>query len=239
MRILICAGEKSGFMLADYLEQEIKNLSGSVEVKWFNVAKETGPIIGIWEGLQTALRKKRLVGRVWQKVKGWGPDRVILIGYPGVNLFLGKRFRQAGIPVIYLAPPQVWAWGRFRVRLLHRAADRVICLFRFEEQFLRNAGIDAVYYGYPFLDRVLLSGSREETLKRIGYNSATEYLAFLPGSRPSEVGYHEPLFVQVFIRLKRRYPELKGVMIGGAEEKLPDGLTRINDGERYGLIGYA
>jgi lipid-A-disaccharide synthase len=239
MRILICAGEKSGFVFADCLEQAIMGLSTSAAVARLDVGRETGQIIGFWEGLLAGLRKRQGLGRLWQEVKRFEPDLVILVGYPGVNLFLGKRCRRAGVRVIYLAPPQVWAWGRFRVKLLQAAADRVICLFGFEEQFLRKCGLNAVYYGYPLLDQVVLSSSRAETLRRIGFNPQTEYIAFLPGSRSSEINYHKLLFVEVFKRLKSRYPELKGVMVGDGEGELSEGLHWSKEKGRYDVIGHS
>ncbi|MEO0005102.1 MAG: hypothetical protein ABIK49_03775 [candidate division WOR-3 bacterium] len=239
MRILICYGERSGLMLADSLEEGLGVLDPTVEMLRFDVSKNFGQVIGIWEGLTTALRKGRFLKEIWEEAKGMQPDGVVLISYPGVNLFLGKRFRRLGVPVFYLAPPQVWAWGRFRVMLLREATDRVFCLFGFEQEFLKRYGVDAVYYGYPFLDRVVLERSREEMLKQVGFEPEAKYIVFLPGSRRREIEYHEQIFADVFCFLRRCYPELKGVMIAEGKNSLPEGLIRVGERGRYDVIGYA
>ncbi|MEO0050284.1 MAG: hypothetical protein ABIK42_03995 [candidate division WOR-3 bacterium] len=239
MRILICYGERSGLMLADSLEEGLGVLNPTVEMLCFDVSKNFGQVIGIWEGLTTALRKGRLLKEIWDEVEGLQPDGVVLVSYPGINLFLGKRFRRIGVPVFYLAPPQVWAWGRFRVRLLREATNRVFCLFRFEQGFFKRYGIEAVYYGYPFLDKVVLVRSRENTLKQIGFEPGAKYIVFMPGSRPAETDHHEGLFVDVFRLLKMRYQWLQGVMVADGTKQLPEGLIRVGEKGRYDVIGYA
>lgn len=239
MRILICYGEKSGLLLAKFLIGELGVLNPGVEVLRFNVSEKIGQVIGIWEGLTTALRKGWWLKEMWNEVKGLQPDGVVLISYPGVNLVLGKKFRREGVPVFYLAPPQVWAWGRFRVKLLRKVANRVFCLFKFEQEFLQRCGVNAVYYGYPFLDKVILQGSRGETLKQIGFEPDAKYIVFLPGSRRAEIEYHKRLFVDVFCRLRRCYPEIKGVMVTQEKKELPEGLVGVGEIRRYDAIGYA
>ncbi len=226
-------------MLADFLKEELGALHPGVEVVCYDVSGGIGQIVGIWEGFITALRKGRFSEQIWDEVKRVEPDGVILISFPGVNLILGKRFRSSGIPVIYLAPPQVWAWGRFRMGLLRKAADRIICLFRFEQEFFKRFGVKARYYGYPLLNKVFCKRSKEETLRHIGFKPKTKYIAFLPGSRPVEIEYHERLFVKVFALLRRRYPEFKGVMVAQGTRRLPEGLIRVNEKGRYEVIGYA
>ncbi|MGQ9678022.1 MAG: hypothetical protein ACUVUD_01915, partial [bacterium] len=141
--------------------------------------------------------------------------------------------------VIYLAPPQVWAWGRFRVKILRRVAGRCICLFPFEQEFFRRAKIAADYWGYPLFDTVAARYSESETRARLEFPAGTEYIAFLPGSRVDEIRYHQPLFIKVFGHLRIRYPNIRGVIVGGAEARLPEGMVRVTPAMRYETIRYA
>ena len=39
------------------------------------------------------------------------PDAVVLIDYPGFNWHIARAAKEAGLPVLYYVPPQVWSWG--------------------------------------------------------------------------------------------------------------------------------
>jgi lipid-A-disaccharide synthase len=78
---------------------------------------------------------------------------------------------------------------------------------------LRRASVDAVYYGYPLLDGVVSSLSREQTLERLGLGPGERYVAFLPGSRPAETAYHEPVFRAASEQLSGQEPGMRGVMV--------------------------
>lgn len=238
--ILISAGESSGFLFADLLEREIKKLNPALQVVKFDASCGLGATLGFWEGMKKFWAIHHFVRGTFFSTYRLNPEVVVLIGFPGVNLFLGKKLREVGIPVVYLTPPQVWAWGSFRAKLLRQAANRVFCLFRFEEKLLRSLGVDAIYYGYPLLDSVVSSLSREEVLALLGLEPKTEYIVFLPGSRPSEIEFHQPLFLDIFLRLRRRYPELRGVVVGGTPDLAElEGVICIPRKQRYEVIRYA
>jgi len=177
----------------------------------------------------------------------------VLVSFSGLHLPLGRRLRRRGVPVLYLGPPQVWAWGGWRKRRLRRAADEVVCLFRFEEEMLRRSGVDARYFGYPFLEGAVSRLSRAQTLEKLGFGPSERYVVFLPGSRPAETAYHEPLFRVVFEQLSRRTPAVRGVMValeaspksgvrspepGAGSQETGDGIVVIRE-NRYDVMRYA
>ncbi len=43
------------------------------------------------------------------------PDAVVLVDFPGFNWHIAERAKQHKIPVIYYLPPQLWAWGGWRI----------------------------------------------------------------------------------------------------------------------------
>jgi len=170
-------------------------------------------VLGFMEGIRVGPKLRGVLDRAEASVAELAPDAAVLVSFSGLHLPLGRRLRRRGVPVLYLGPPQVWAWGGWRKRRLRKAADKVVCLFRFEEDVLRRAGVNAVYFGCPLMDGVVSSLSREQTLDRLGFSPSDRYVVFLPGSRPAEIGYHQPLFRAVFEQLRKRVPDVRGVMV--------------------------
>lgn len=238
MRVVVSAGEPSGRVMSDLFRQAMGSIEPRCEVVSLEDTVSVKSVLGFWEGLMASGRLRFALSRAEERVRALKPDAVVLIAFSGFHLPLGRRLRRLGFPVLYLSPPQVWAWGGFRIRTLRKAADRVVCLFHFEEELLRRAGVDAVYLGYPLLDAVTSTKSRPEVLRQLGFGAEERYVAFLPGSRPAEVAYHRPLFRTVFTRLPATGQCLRGVMIAEPEGTEPDGMaaTRQN---RYDLMRHA
>ncbi|MBM3315316.1 hypothetical protein FJY71_05685, partial [candidate division WOR-3 bacterium] len=210
--VAISAGELSGRLLASVVQEELGQDAGYVELV---EPGEPGPVFGFWEGLRSGPAVRRALATALDRVARFRPDVALLVAFSGLNLRLGVALRRSGIPVVYLSPPQVWAWGAGRVRVLRQAADNVVCLYPFEVPLLCRAGVDAVFVGYPLLD--LLT---REPAERAG-------VALLPGSRPSEIAFHRPLFEQAAERLDDvRWVEPRGEGLGDCAR-------------RYGIIGSA
>src|SRR5207245_7124850 len=51
-------------------------------------------------------------------------DLALLIDYPGYHLRAAAAAAEAGLPVLYYIAPQLWAWGRGRVKRLARTVRR-------------------------------------------------------------------------------------------------------------------
>jgi len=213
VRILASAGEASGRALLGLLKAELAQLDATGNVIPLHDQVGLEPVFGFVEGLRAGPKLRAALGRAEELAMKAAPDLAVLVSFSGLHLPLGRRLRRQGIPVLYLGPPQVWAWGGWRLRQLREAADQVVCLFRFEQELLRRTGIDARYFGYPLLDGVASEMSRRQVLSRLGLGPDERYLVFLPGSRPAEVAYHAPLFDEVLIRLQPSVGRLSGVMV--------------------------
>ncbi len=239
VKVLIAAGEKSGFILAELLQAELKRLDPQTQVTIFDISRTLGSTMGFWEGVTQISRLAKVLTTASRVIKQFGPDVFVPISFPGVNIILSRMVRKQGIRVIYLAPPQFWAWGKFRVKILRDGADKFICLFAFEKEIYHRARLNAHYFGFPLLDAVAARRSESETLALLGFSEKTKYIAFLPGSRTGEIRFHQPLFIKIFGQLQRRDPTLRGVIIGGEETRLPAGMVRVSPENRYEIIRYA
>jgi lipid-A-disaccharide synthase len=227
VRVVVSAGEASGRVMLDQFRLEMARIELGCEVVSLAETAELAPVFGFVEGLRSGRVLRDLLGRAEASVVRLKPDVVVLVSFSGLHLPLGRRLRRRGLPVLYLGPPQVWAWGGWRKRRLRQAADKVVCLFRFEEDLLRRAGVDAMYFGYPLLDSVVSRLSREQVLANLGMGARDRYVVFLPGSRPAEVAYHEPLFEVVYERLQKLAPDVKGVMVRAAPDASQSAECRL------------
>lgn len=241
MRVLLSTGEPSAAVIAAGLRQELTGVQPDAEVRWLDWSRSLGPVFGFWAGLRAAPRLGRAVARALAEAAEFRPDVAVLVSYSGLHLPLGRRLRVRGIPVAYVAPPQVWAWGAGRTSALRTAADRVVCLFSFEKELLARAGVKADYFGYPLLDSVSRDESGSDVRQLLGLGPQP-YVAFLPGSRPAEVRHHLPLFCRVFELLHHRLPSLEAVMVGpSAVTPLPlsSSMPTLPLDERYRVMAGA
>jgi len=95
-------------------------------------------------------------------------------------------------PIFYYVSPQVWAWRRKRIKLIRKYIDKIIVIFKFEEELYRREGIDVLYFGHPLLEIIndtffSLPAKRKEKKKII---------SLLPGSRKNEIRQHLPLLLK-------------------------------------------
>ena len=107
-----------------------------------------------------------LVSRADRYFRHHRPDAVVLIDYPGFNWWIARRAKAHGIPVFYYAPPQIWAWARWRVKKMRRLVDHVLCSLPFEERWFRERGCNATFVGHPFFDEVRRQHARRGVHRR-------------------------------------------------------------------------
>ena len=129
------------------------------------------------------------------------PDLAVLTDSPDFHLRLARRLKRAGIPVIYLVAPQVWAWRRGRLPLMRRVIDHLLCIFPFEEPFFRGHGIPVTYIGHPLAGLVKPQFTRDEFFRKHRLPPGRPLIAVLPGSRRGEAARHLAALLQAVDRL--------------------------------------
>jgi len=142
-------------------------------------------------------------------------DKVLLIDAPAFNLPLAKAIKER-FPkkeIVYYILPKVWAWKKGRAKKVDRYCDRLASIFPFEKRFYPRAE----YVGNPLLDEITLTWRPTED---------AETIAFLPGSRKSEITRLMPVFKEVAEALPGRRKVLS----------IPDFISDEKIAEWYGDI---
>lgn len=111
-------------------------------------------------------------------------DEVLLMDSSSFNIRLAKAMKKAGIKVriTYYILPQVWAWKPKRVKVVEENCDILASIWPFDENYYRKKRI---FVGNPLLDEIPSSRTTLVENKK---------LAFLPGSRRSEIKNLMPIF---------------------------------------------
>ncbi|NND96782.1 MAG: lipid-A-disaccharide synthase [Pirellulaceae bacterium] len=137
-------------------------------------------------------------------------DAVVLVDFPGFNWHIAKRAKRYGIPVFYYCPPQLWAWGGWRVRKMRRTVDHVLAVLPIEERYFGDHGIPTTYVGHPFFDAVqeqVLDNDVTDQLEA-QIHSGKQIVAVLPGSRSHEVKRNWPLMLAAIRQLSKKHPDV-------------------------------
>ena len=133
------------------------------------------------------------------------PDAVVLVDFPGFNWWIARKAKQAGIPVFYYLPPQMWAWAPWRIRRMRRLVDYALCGLSFEQKWYAKRGMPAEYVGHPFFDEVARHPLDCELCERWSAEEGP-LVGVLPGSRNQEVARNWPLMIEIMQRVHRRHP---------------------------------
>lgn len=173
------------------------------------------------------------------------PDLAILTDSPDLHLRLAKHLKRAGIPVIYLVAPQVWAWRKGRLRAMRRLIDQLLCIFPFEEEFFRREGIRASYIGHPLASLARPTLSKVSFFRKHNLDAGRPLVTVLPGSRKGEAARHLPWLLEAVQRLSRERKAdfvLPASPTTGAvffQERIAGSPIRVIEGETWDAIAHA
>jgi lipid-A-disaccharide synthase len=217
-RIFFSVGEPSGDLHAANLIRSIQNLSPSSTFRGLGGSRmiQAGleldydltslAVMGFAEVLPKLREFFRVADLAEQSFARGEVDCVVLVDFPGFNWHIAKRAKKYNIPVFYYLPPQLWAWGGWRVKKLRRTVDHVLCNLPFETPWFHRHGVDAHYVGHPFFDSVAQQSLDVRFVDKWKDNRHLQ-VSVLPGSRDHEVHRIWPLQLEVIRRLSAKFPE--------------------------------
>ncbi len=206
MRAVVVAGEPSG-------DRALAAVVRALGVESFGIGgdalEEAGARLlahvrdvsgmGVAELASRAPAIAQATARLLQAIAKSPPEIALLASWSAANARIGALLRRRGIRVVWISPPEVWAWGARRASKLAKAADRLVVTLPFEEGIWRQAGGEARYLGHPALDVAM--PSRAEIRRALGIAKDETMVALLPGSRAGEIERLLPVFAETLSRM--------------------------------------
>lgn len=222
MRLFFSVGEPSGDLHAARLIRELRTLEPHLEVSGLGGPQMEGAgcavhyrltelaVMGLFAVLPMLGRFIGVLRQVGRWLDADRPDAVVLVDFPGFNWWVARMAKRRGIPVIYLLPPQMWAWASWRVHKMRRLIDWTLCALPFEHRWYQERGVPATLIGHPFFDEV-----SERRLDQTFLDHQSQHpgsgpvVAILPGSRRQEVLVNFPVQLAVMHKLVERVPGIR------------------------------
>ena len=223
LRVVIVVGEASGDTLGAAVLQELEHRFSQVEAvgiggplmlssgfdSWFAMSELS--VMGYVEVFRKLPRLLRLRSSLIKKITEYKPDLLIGVDAPDFNLYLERCVRNAGIPVMHLVSPSIWAWRYERIHKIRESVDRMLVLFPFEAEIYQRECIPVSYVGHPLADDIELRVDRLKYKKQLGYHPDKKVVALLLGSRKSELNQHLSLMIDSVNILSDNVPDLQFV----------------------------
>lgn len=160
-------------------------------------------------GFVEVLKHLPFIREVMTTLENWvdtyQPDAVILIDYPGFNLRFAKRLKKRQIPVYYYISPQVWAWGKGRLKKMKRLVDKMFVIFPFEEPLYQDYGVPVEFVGHPLVEEVKDLTPKARFFQSIGCDPEITTIGLLPGSRDQEIERHLEPMLSALPRIRENY----------------------------------
>jgi len=220
INILLTCGETSGEYHAGKLIKAIKEKSPGSRVialggellerlgAEVSFPMERYSFMGFSEIISGIPRIISLESELKSLMKSGVIDLFIPVDYPGLNLRLARYASRMNIPVMYFISPQVWAWGRWRLRKMKKYIDRMVVILPFEEQLYRDAGIPVFFASHPVLQEI----EPPEEPKEAPHPDSDFKILLFPGSRVQEVGRMLPPMLDAARKLRKKFSRAEFIL---------------------------
>jgi len=206
-KLFIVSGEPSGDLLAGKLISEIKKLNPHIKIfgvgavhlseagcEIFYNIKELS-VMGFFDVIKKLPKFLKLKKIILNKIELEKPDAIIFVDFSGLNLRLGQALNKR-IPTVYYVSPQVWASREGRINCIRKFISKMVVLFKFEEEFYKQRGIQATCLGHPLVDLAKPTLEKQDFLNNFRINPSKKIIALLPGSRKQEIKLILPIMLK-------------------------------------------
>lgn len=147
-------------------------------------------------------------------IKDYKPDFVLLVDYGAFNLNIAKVLKRQNknIKILYYIPPQVWASRKWRINVIKKNVDKVLCIFPFEKEMYEKEGIETHYCGHPLISQLPEPANRDEFFELHGLDKDKKLVSIFPGSRVFELKFLMSTFVKAAKILQKMHPDIQFVI---------------------------
>lgn len=236
-KIMIVAGEVSGDAHGAKLVKAFRKLRPDSEFEFFGAAshklREAGveAIINSDQlaitGLPEIAKALPMFWETFQSLKSAAkkrkPDVVILIDFPDFNLKLAKSLKKQGFKVVYYISPQIWAWRKYRIKIIRKYVDLLITILPFEKDWYEKHGVAHVeYVGNPLVREVHSNLSKSEFCVKHNIDPDKPIVALFPGSRHKEISKILPVLIETASVMVGQNSEMQFVIAQAPTRKLTE-----------------
>ncbi|MCF0222437.1 MAG: lipid-A-disaccharide synthase [Fibrobacter sp.] len=238
--ILFCAGEDSGDCIGEALVTHALIAGGGLQKTYGIlgaggprmqkagleplVAFDTLPVSGFGDVLPRYFKLRRAYKVLEKALVVKECVGLVAVDYPGFNMKLVALAKKLGKPVLYVAPPQIWAWKPQRSKLFAGCANiRLATFFDFEVDAYEQANCNVLKMTHPFASVVATCTPR----------ARKKQIMLLPGSRKSQALRNMPVFLKSVQRVLQdsRYADFD-VIVVAARKSLVAALENAISKER-------
>jgi len=242
-KILIVCGEPSGDLLAANLVSAIKNLGPDIKISALggaHLAKagceifydiQELAVMGFFDVLKKLPKFFKLKTIILRKIDTDKPDAIILVDFSGFNLRLACAINKR-IPVIYYVSPQVWASRENRINCIKKFISMMVVLFKFEEEFYKQRGIQTACVGHPLIDLAKPALEKQEFLNNFLIDPSKKIIALLPGSRKQEIKIILPLMLKTAFLINKAITQAQFII---AKAPNLDKQLYLNECKKFNL----
>ncbi len=214
--ILFCAGEDSGDILGEKFVRNFCKEFDAVGVGGHRMQKaglvsvvpfDDLPVNGFGDVFKHSFRLSRHLKTLESLLLRENCKGLVAVDYPGFNLKLMQRALDLGKRVVYVEPPQIWAWKPHRVKyFLSPRAKKTVELYScydVEIEAYKKYGISVQKIEHPFEKFRCGQIATEQNVSGI--------VLLYPGSRESQMKRNFCLYKKIARKLKQKKVEVRFV----------------------------
>lgn len=166
--------------------------------------------VGFGDVIRQYFTYRKIFYETIQQIDALKPAAVICVDSPAFNLRLAKKISKK-TSVIYYISPQLWAWGKRRIRVVQKHISKMLVILPFEENFYASSNVDCEFVGHPLLDDIQTPTIAERTNNRSALNLKDNDVAIglFAGSRKREVQRIFPIMLKSAVLLQKKKQDLR------------------------------
>ncbi len=168
--------------------------------------------IGLIEALKRTPKLYLIYLKLKKVIKDWKPDVIVLIDYPGFNMFLARYAKKLGIPTLYYFPPAKWSEDPRDVEEAAECIYKVAATFKSTYDLYKSANGNVEFVGHPLIDIVKPRYEKNKLIRSIGFDPEKPIVGLLPGSRYQEVKDLLPHLREMSVFIKKNMKDVQFVV---------------------------